>query len=194
VKALSLHVLGLLAIGVGALEQAHGKAYAYAALGTQGGVRIERHPAVQELLGSARTAHLSAAALLEAAAGFAPGPGSLAQLFFVCHYRLGRKELIHYQEVQLAVAQLVTETSAMRALLWQSARELTLTQAKASPTRLHCAERVVAVCDQAIGLLGNHALLHGNYVEKAFRDARLTQIYEGTNQINRLAVIEDLQE
>jgi alkylation response protein AidB-like acyl-CoA dehydrogenase len=31
-------------------------------------------------------------------------------------------------------------------------------------------------------------------VEKHFRDARLTQIYEGTNQINRLAVIEDFQE
>jgi len=43
-------------------------------------------------------------------------------------------------------------------------------------------------------LLGNHGVLHGNYVEKSFRDVRLTQIYEGTNQINRLAVIEDLQE
>ncbi|HEX7481294.1 MAG TPA: acyl-CoA dehydrogenase family protein [Polyangiales bacterium] len=113
---------------------------------------------------------------------------------FVCRYRLGRKELIHYQEVQLAVAQMVTETSAMRALLWQSAREFTPTQAKASLTKLHCAERAVAVCDQAMDLLGNHGFLHGNYVEKAFRDARLTQIYEGTNQINRLAVIEDLQE
>jgi alkylation response protein AidB-like acyl-CoA dehydrogenase len=31
-------------------------------------------------------------------------------------------------------------------------------------------------------------------VEKIYRDARLTQIFEGTNQINRLAVIEDQQE
>jgi alkylation response protein AidB-like acyl-CoA dehydrogenase len=29
-------------------------------------------------------------------------------------------------------------------------------------------------------------------VEKALRDARLTQIYEGTNQINRLGIIEDM--
>jgi alkylation response protein AidB-like acyl-CoA dehydrogenase len=42
-------------------------------------------------------------------------------------------------------------------------------------------------------LMGNHALRHGQ-PEKAFRDARLTQIYEGTNQINRLAIIEDQME
>ena len=40
-------------------------------------------------------------------------------------------------------------------------------------------------------LLGNHAVRHDQRVEKALRDARLTQIYEGTNQINRLAIIED---
>jgi alkylation response protein AidB-like acyl-CoA dehydrogenase len=117
-----------------------------------------------------------------------------AAIDFVCSFQLGRKPLIDYQEVQLAAAQMIAETTAMRGLLWQSARVFTPTQAKASITKLYCADRAVAVCDQAMDLLGNHALLHANYVEKAFRDARLTQIYEGTNQINRLAVIEDVQE
>jgi len=39
-------------------------------------------------------------------------------------------------------------------------------------------------------LPGDHGYLHSQGVEKAARDARLTQIYEGTNQINRLAVFE----
>ena len=46
------------------------------------------------------------------------------------------------------------------------------------------------VCNQAMDLLGNHGFLQANCVEKAARDARLTQIYEGTNQINRLAIFE----
>lgn len=50
------------------------------------------------------------------------------------------------------------------------------------------------VINQAMDLLGNHALLHSQRIEKVYRDARMTQIFEGTNQINRLAVIEDLQE
>jgi alkylation response protein AidB-like acyl-CoA dehydrogenase len=47
---------------------------------------------------------------------------------------------------------------------------------------------------RAMDLLGNHAVLHTERVEKSLRDARLTQIFEGTNEINRLSVIEDLQE
>jgi len=39
-------------------------------------------------------------------------------------------------------------------------------------------------------LMGNHGTLHLHGVEKAACDGRLTQIYEGTNQINRLAVFE----
>jgi butyryl-CoA dehydrogenase len=50
------------------------------------------------------------------------------------------------------------------------------------------------VIGMAMDLLGSHALLHGNRLEKVYRDCRLTQIFEGTNQINRLAVIEDQQE
>lgn len=113
---------------------------------------------------------------------------------FVCRYRLGGKELIQYQEVQLAIAQMTADTSAMRGLLWQVAARFTPTQSQASIAKSFSADRAVAVCEQAIDLLGNHALVHENRVEKAFRDARLTQIYEGTNQINRLAIIEDLQE
>jgi len=37
-------------------------------------------------------------------------------------------------------------------------------------------------------------VLHAERVEKIWRDARLTQIFEGTNDINRLALIEDEQD
>ena len=38
--------------------------------------------------------------------------------------------------------------------------------------------------------MGDHGYLESSGAERLWRDSRLTQIYEGTNQINRLAVIE----
>ncbi len=40
---------------------------------------------------------------------------------FVCRTKLGSRELIQYQDVQLAVAQMMIDTAAMRAMVWQSA-------------------------------------------------------------------------
>jgi alkylation response protein AidB-like acyl-CoA dehydrogenase len=117
-----------------------------------------------------------------------------AAVQLACRATLAGKPLIDYQEVQLAVAQMLAETSAMRALIWQSAKSFVPTQAKAAIAKLYCGDAAVRVCERAMDLLGNHGFMHDARVEKHWRDARLTQIYEGTNQINRLAVIEDLQE
>ena len=46
----------------------------------------------------------------------------------------------------------------------------------------------------AVQLLGGYGYSREYPVERAMRDAKVTQIYEGTNDINRLAIIEDLQE
>lgn len=113
---------------------------------------------------------------------------------FVCRYRLGGRPLIDYQEVQLAIAGMQADTMAMRALIWQASRPFKPLQGRASAVKVFCSDTAVRVCERAMELLGNHAVLHKNRVEKAFRDARLTQIYEGTNQINLLAVIEDQME
>jgi len=117
-----------------------------------------------------------------------------AAIDFVCRFRLGGKPLIDRQEVQLRVADMIAETSAMRSMIWQHASRPAVTQAGAAMSKFRCSEAAVRVCETAMELLSQHGVLHRNYVEKHFRDARLTSIYEGTNQINRLAVIEDFQE
>jgi alkylation response protein AidB-like acyl-CoA dehydrogenase len=127
------------------------------------------------------------------ALGIARGAMEAAVDFVCCHQTAGRA-LIDYQEVQLAVAQMIMDTSAMRSMIWQYASRPVPTQANASMCKVACSDSAVRVCEQAMALLSNHGVLHGNSVEKGFRDARLTQIYEGTNEINRLLIIEDLQE
>jgi alkylation response protein AidB-like acyl-CoA dehydrogenase len=125
--------------------------------------------------------------------GFARGALEAA-LEFAGRTTLGGKALVNYQEVQLMLAQMVAETAAIRSMVWEQARVFIPRQGAASMTKLHCSDRALEVCYTAMDLLGNHSLLHANKVEKAWRDARLPIIFEGTNQINRLAVIEDMQE
>jgi len=128
------------------------------------------------------------------AVGFARAATDVA-IDFACRHRLAGKELIHYQEVQLALAQMMAETAAIRSLVWQVARRsFRPRQDKAAMCKFYATDTAVKVCEMALDLLGNHGMLHCNRVEKIYRDARLTQIFEGTNEINRLAVIEDHQE
>ena len=127
------------------------------------------------------------------AVGFAQAATDAA-ISFVCRYKLGGKALIEYQETQLDLAQMIADTSAIRALVWQSSQSWVSTQRKSSLNKFYCTDQAVSVCERAMAMMSNHGGFYENAAEKAFRDARLTQIFEGTNQINRLALIEDIQE
>jgi alkylation response protein AidB-like acyl-CoA dehydrogenase len=115
-------------------------------------------------------------------------------LDFACHMHMGGQPLIHQQDVQMTLAQMLTETSSLRGQLWHCAQAWAPRQGVASMNKLHATDTAMRVVTLGMDLLGNHALLHMNRMEKVYRDARVTQIFEGTNQINRLAVIEDMQE
>jgi len=117
--------------------------------------------------------------------------GALEHAIEFCNStRLGGKPLIAYQDVQMRIAEMVAKVQAMRGLVWQSVRYRLPFQAAGAIAKSYCSDTAWEVCTAAMELLGDHGYLHSNSVEKAARDARLTQIYEGTNQINRLAIIE----
>lgn len=118
-----------------------------------------------------------------------------AALAFARQYQLGGKALIQYQDVQMHLATMVAETRAMRSLVWQEARHAWQPrQLHASLCKFQATDRAQHVCEMAMDLLAEHAGLHRNRVEKIFRDVRLTRIFEGTNQINRLSMMEDWQD
>lgn len=117
--------------------------------------------------------------------------GAFEKALDFCHStRLGNRPLISYQDVQLELADMLMKIQAMRALVWQAVKYRVPFQTASSITKVFCGDTAWKVCSQAMALLGDHGFLHCHGVEKAARDARLTQIYEGTNQINRLAIIE----
>jgi alkylation response protein AidB-like acyl-CoA dehydrogenase len=119
---------------------------------------------------------------------------SEAALAFARSYRLGGRRLIDYQEVQLQLATLLGETRALRGMVWHEARAgWKPRQLNAAACKFQATDRAQKVCEMAMDLLAEHGGLHRNRVERTLRDVRLTRIFEGTNQINRLAVIEDWQ-
>ncbi|HQP32140.1 MAG TPA: acyl-CoA dehydrogenase, partial [Deltaproteobacteria bacterium] len=104
---------------------------------------------------------------------------------------LGPKRLIDYQDVQITLSDMAMSLWAARAMIWHScAQLLRCNQAASAAAKVTGSDTAFKVCNQALELMGDHSYVHANSAERLWRDSRLTQIYEGTNQINRLALIE----
>ena len=91
---------------------------------------------------------------------------------------------------------MATEVEAARALIYATARMIdaggkNFTK-EASFAKLYPADIAVKITNQAIELLGPCGLLGEYRVEKMLRDAKITQIYEGTNQIQRAQIAIEL--
>jgi len=113
---------------------------------------------------------------------------------FVRSYQLGGRALIDYQDVQQALATMAAETRAIRSLVHAEARHAWQPrQLTSSICKFHATDRAQRVVEMAMDLMADHGADYESGIEKTFRDVRLTRIFEGTNQLNRQAVIEDWQ-
>lgn len=123
------------------------------------------------------------------------GRGAFERCLEFCRKtNLGPKRLIQYQDVQLELADMAISLSAARSIIWRNSStqlpQLVGSQSAAAAAKVFASDTAFKVCNQAMELMGDQGYLHKNGVERAWRDSRLTQIYEGTNQINRLALFE----
>jgi alkylation response protein AidB-like acyl-CoA dehydrogenase len=97
-----------------------------------------------------------------------------------------------HQAVAFKLADMAIEIEAARALLWRagwlatSGRQLAL--AEGSMAKCLTADVAVRCCTEAIQILGGHGYVRDHPVEKWYRDAKLYQIWEGTNEIQRLVI------
>jgi alkylation response protein AidB-like acyl-CoA dehydrogenase len=65
---------------------------------------------------------------------------------------------------------------------------------EASQAKLFASEMAEQVCSKAIQIFGGYGYLEDYPVERYYRDARITQIYEGTSEIQRLLIARSLKE
>jgi len=105
------------------------------------------------------------------------------------------KALREFEGVQFKLADMATRVEAARALAHLGAarkdRGEDVTQV-ASMAKLFASETAMWVTTQAVQLFGGYGYMRDFPVEKLFRDAKVTEIYEGTSEIQRIVVARGL--
>ncbi|MEX0427287.1 acyl-CoA dehydrogenase family protein [Nocardioides sp. DS6] len=129
------------------------------------------------------------------AVGIAQGALDVASAYLGERQQFG-KPLATFQGLQFMVADMEIQIRAARALTHQAARELDshgadLTTAGAVAKCL-ASDTAMKVTTDAVQLLGGAGYVRDFPVERMMRDAKITQIYEGTNQIQRLVIARDV--
>ncbi len=105
------------------------------------------------------------------------------------------KPIKEFQAIQFKLADMATKVAASRALLYAAAsakdRGLPITQF-GSMSKLMASETAMWVTTQAIQIFGGYGYVKDYPVERLFRDAKVTEIYEGTSEIQRIVIAREL--
>lgn len=107
------------------------------------------------------------------------------------------KSISKFQAVQFSLADMATQIEAARGLVYKSAskvNEITATGKNSDLTKhssmakMYASDIANKVTTEAVQLLGGYGYIQDYSVERMMRDAKITQIYEGTNQIQRVVI------
>ncbi len=96
-----------------------------------------------------------------------------------------------HQAIQFKLADMRTEIDAARMLLWRAAVKKDSGQAyatEASMAKLFASEVANRAAKEAVQIFGGYGYLADFPAERHFRDAKITEIYEGTSEIQRLVI------
>jgi alkylation response protein AidB-like acyl-CoA dehydrogenase len=106
------------------------------------------------------------------------------------------KPIIGFQAIQHKLANMATKTEAARALIYSAARYMDTDPADASKVAAMCkvfaGDVALEVATEAVQVLGGYGYMQDYPVEKMMRDAKILQIYEGTNEIQRNIIGQEL--
>jgi acyl-CoA dehydrogenase len=102
------------------------------------------------------------------------------------------KPINEMQAIQFKLADMETRTAAARELLYKACAKVQRGEADlakySSMAKLFASDTAMAVTLEAIQILGGYGYVNEYPVERMMRDAKITQIYEGTNEIQRVVI------
>jgi len=99
------------------------------------------------------------------------------------------KSISSFQGIQWMLADMATQIEAARALVYSCAREIDAgvkdVGKDSAMAKMYASDVAMKVTTDAVQILGGYGYMKDYPAEKYMRDAKITQIYEGTNQIQR---------
>ena len=108
------------------------------------------------------------------------------------------KPIAQHQLIAAKLADMETKTEAARGLLYRFGQmadadvpEAELTKASAM-AKLMCGDVAMEVATEAVQILGGYGYVKEYPVERFMRDAKITQIYEGTQEVQRLVIAREM--
>ena len=106
------------------------------------------------------------------------------------------KKLAEHQLIQEKLADMATELDAARLLVYRAAYLKDAgdegSTREASEAKLFATEAASRIIDQAVQIHGGSGLVRGEVVERLYRDVRALRIYEGTSEIQKLIIANQL--
>jgi alkylation response protein AidB-like acyl-CoA dehydrogenase len=105
--------------------------------------------------------------------------------------------LARHQAIQMMIADMATQVDAARMMVYRAAwlkdRDRSVTRA-AAQAKLFAAETSAMVTDLAVQIHGGYGYSKAYAVERYYRDARVTRIYEGTSEVHRMVIAREVMQ
>lgn len=101
------------------------------------------------------------------------------------------RPISHFQAIQWMIADMATRIEAARLLLYQAALKKDRGERytrEGAMAKLYASETAMWVATKAIQVYGGYGYMKEYPVERYFRDAKITEIYEGTSEVQRLVI------
>ncbi|MFG1285080.1 acyl-CoA dehydrogenase family protein [Xanthobacter autotrophicus] len=100
-----------------------------------------------------------------------------------------KRRIIDFQGIQFLLADLATDLAMCESWLWQLARRIEAGERglgqEASMLKMRASDLAMRISTDAVQLYGGYGYTRDYRVERLMRDAKITQIWEGTNQVHR---------
>ena len=108
---------------------------------------------------------------------------------YINERRQSGRRIVEFQGIQFILADLATDLAMCEAWLWHVAGLIERGESdigpEASMLKMRASDLAMRIATEAVQLYGGYGYIRDNRVERLLRDAKITQIWEGTNQLHR---------